>query len=119
MTRENFISIVKSYYEITKHIFDLGRIGFNLIDNSKYPISGLVSDMFVEILRTEYNTEGLDWVDWYIHEYNFSIVDDKETTDWMYPQKEPAAWDEYKNPICFNIDVLYDYINEHCKIDSK
>jgi L-alanine-DL-glutamate epimerase-like enolase superfamily enzyme len=35
------------------------------------------------------------------------------------PKREPAAWDADKNPICFNIDVLYDYVNEHCRCKKK
>jgi len=37
----------------------------------------------------------------------------------MYPDREPAAWDSDGAPICFNIDVLYDYINENCKHEKQ
>ena len=50
MTLESFKSIVKNYYEISETIHDLLSIGFDIMDNPKYPIQNLVYDMFDEIM---------------------------------------------------------------------
>jgi hypothetical protein len=117
MTKKNFISILKYYYEISESIHELYSIGFDISDNPKFPIQNLVFSMFDEIMKTKYNEEGLDWITWYIFEYSPYNKEDSE--EWMYPKREPAAWDADKNPICFNIDVLYDYVNEHCRCKKK
>lgn len=119
MTLESFKSILKNYYEISESIHDLYSIGFDISDNPKFPIHNLVYGMFGEIMKTQYNTEGFDWISWYIYEYSHSMLKNEDYGDWMYPNREPAAWDSDKNPICYNIDVLYDYISEHCKHEKQ
>ena len=119
MTLESFKSIVKNYYEISETIHDLLSIGFDIMDNPKYPIQNLVYDMFDEIMKSEYNAEGVDWISWYIFEYSHSMLRNEDYGDWMYPKREPGAWDADNNPICYNIDVLYQYVNEHCKLEKE
>ena len=119
MTLESFKSIVKNYYEISETIHDLLSIGFDIMDNPKYPIQNLVYDMFDEIMKSEYNAEGVDWISWDIFEYSHSMLMNEDYGDWMYPKKEPGAWDANNNPICYNIDVLYQYVNEHCKLEKE
>jgi len=116
MTKENFKSILKKYLEISEYITDLYHIGFDILDNPKFPIQNLVYDMFIEILQSTYNEEGVEWISFYIFEY--SSYDRLNPEEWMYPKKEPSAWDADKNPICYNIDSLYDYVTEHCKKEN-
>lgn len=117
MTLESFKSIVKNYYEISESIHDLYSIGFDISDNPKFPIQNLVHSMFDEIMKSEYDAEGVDWIFFYIYEY--APYDKLNSEEWMYPKIEPRAWDSDNNPICYNIDVLYEYINEHCKLEKK
>jgi hypothetical protein len=117
MNKDSFKFIVKKYYEITYYIYDLYFIGFDITDNKKFPINNLVYDMFIETMKSQYNEEGLEWISWYIYEY--SPPDELNFEKWMYPDKEPGAWDVDGTPICYNIDSLYDYINEHCKLVNK
>lgn len=118
MKKENFKNILKSYYDISVHISDLYDIGFNLSDNKRFPINDLISNMFSQSILSHYNDEGLDWVTWYLFEFNkvHALSSDDEL---MYPDREPAAWDSKGSPICFNIDALYDYINENCKPEKQ
>lgn len=118
MKKENFKNILRSYHDVFVHISDLHDIGFNLLDNNRFPISDLISNIFSQSILSHYNDEGLDWVTWYLLE--FIKVDALSSDgDLMYPDREPAAWDSDGAPICFNIDVLYDYINENCKHEKQ
>jgi len=118
MKKQNFISILKSYYGIHIHMSNLHDIGFDFFENKRFPIDDLINKIFNQSILSHYNDEGLDWISFYLFEF-VKTHDANSDEDLMYPDREPAAWDADKNPICFNIDTLYDYINEHCKLENN
>ena len=45
MKKENFKNILRSYHDVFVHISDLHDIGFNLLDNNRFPINDLISNI--------------------------------------------------------------------------
>ena len=118
MKKENFKNILRSYHDVFVHMSNLHDIGFDLLDNKRFPINDLISNIFSQSILSHYNDEGLDWVTWYLWEF-IKVDALSSDADLMYPDREPAAWDSDGSPICFNIDVLYDYINKNCKHEKQ
>jgi len=118
MKKESFKIILKSYYDVCIHMYNLQDIGFNFLENKRFPIDDLITSIFSQSILSHYKDEALNWITWYIFEF-IRTLGAKSDEDFMYPDKEPAAWDSNKNPICFNIDTLYDYVNEHYKLESN
>ncbi len=110
--------LLKSYYDVCTHMYNLHDIGFNFLENKRFPIDDLINSIFSQSILSHYTDEGLDWITWYLFEF-VRTYDAKEDGDFMYPDREPAAWDSDKAPICFNIDTLYDYVNEHCRLENN
>lgn len=119
MKKESFIMILKSYHDVCNHMSTLHDIGFNFLENKRFPIDDLITSIFSQSILSHYKDEGLDWITWYLFEFVRSPFDSKADKDFMYPDREPAAWDSDKAPICFNIDTLYDYVNENCKLENN
>ena len=118
MKKESFKMLLKSYYDVCTHMYNLHDIGFNFLENKRFPLDDLINSIFSQSILSHYTDEGLDWITWYLFEF-VRTYDAKEDGDFMYPDREPAAWDSDGAPICFNIDVLYDYINENCKHEKQ
>ena len=119
MKKESFIMILKSYHDVCIHMSNLHDIGFNFLENKRFPIYDLITSIFSQSILSHYKDEGLDWITWYLFEFVRSPFDAKSDKDFMYPDREPAAWDSDKAPICFNIDTLYDYVNDNCKLENN
>jgi hypothetical protein len=119
MKKESFIMILKSYHDVCIHMSNLHDIGFNFLENKRFPIDDLITSIFSQSILSHYKDEGLDWITWYLFEFVRSPFDAKSDKDFMYPDREPAAWDSDKAPICFNIDTLYDYVNDNCKLENN
>ena len=119
MKKESFIMILKSYHDVCMHMSNLHDIGFNFLENKRFPIDDLINSIFSQSILSHYTDEGLDWITWYLFEFVRSPFDAKSDKDFMYPDRGPAAWDSDKAPICFNIDTLYDYVNENCKLENN
>jgi hypothetical protein len=118
MKKESFKMLLKSYYDVCIHMSNLHDIGFNFLENKRFPIDDLITSIFSQSILSHYKDEGLDWITWYLFEF-VRTYDAKADEDIMYPDREPAAWDSDKTPICFNIDTLYDYINENCRLENN
>jgi hypothetical protein len=118
MKKESFKMLLKSYYDVCMHMSNLHDIGFNFLENKRFPIDDLINSIFSQSILSHYTDEGLDWITWYLFEF-VKAYDAKADEDFMYPDREPAAWDSDKAPICFNIDTLYDYVNEHCRLENN
>ncbi|MCF8339755.1 MAG: hypothetical protein K9I82_02185 [Chitinophagaceae bacterium] len=105
MTKDQFISILERYKKIDQTFSDLSDIGFDFFENAKFPLIDLNERQFDAFMRTRYNKEGVSWIFWFIYDYNWA------------ESGEPGAWDKDKNPICTDIENLYDYIEANCRVE--
>ena len=105
MTKAQFISILDRYKTINEKFSDLSDIGFDFFENAKFPLIELNERQFDAFMSTRYNKDGVEWISWFIFEYNWG------------ESGKPGAWDKDNNPICTDIENLYDYIEANCKLD--
>jgi hypothetical protein len=105
MTKAQFISILDRYKIINDKFSDLADIGFDFFENTKFPLIELNERQFDVFMSTRYNKEGVDWISWFIFEYNWG------------ESGQPSAWDKDNNPICTDIESLYDYIEANCRVE--
>lgn len=59
-----------------------------------------------ELFKSIYGKEGHEWIDWFCYENNFG-------------EKGKNAWDENKNPICYDYKSLWEYLEKNCKKGDK
>jgi len=57
--------------------------------------------VITELLKEVYGEEGYDWFSWFCYETDFGEKMSKE---------EPRAWDENKNPICYDLKSLWEHL---------
>jgi len=55
-------------------------------------------EIITKLLESEFGVEGNDWISWYMYENDFR-------------RKGLGAWDENKNPMCYDIQSLWNYLN--------
>lgn len=104
MTKNQFIGILEIYKEIGDNFSNLSDIGFDFFENSKFPLIHLYEKLFDSFMQTRYNKEGMSWIYWFIFEYNWG------------ESGKPGAWDKDKNPICTDIDSLYEMLENEYKV---
>lgn len=105
MTKAQFISILDTYKTINQIFSDLCDIGFDFFENKKFPLIHLNEKQFHAFMSTRYNKEGVEWISWFMYDYNWG------------ESNEPGAWDVDRNPICTSIESLYDYIEANCRVE--
>lgn len=105
MTKEQFISILERYKTINSIFSDLADIGFDFFENAKFPLIDLNERQFDAFMSTRYNKEGVEWIFWFIFEYDCG------------KSGKPGAWDKDGAPICTSIESLYDFIEANCKLE--
>lgn len=105
MTKAQFISILDRYKIINETFSDLSDIGFDFFENARFPLIELSERQFDAFMSTRYNKEGVEWISWFIFEHNWGS------------SGEPGAWDKDNNPICTDIENLYDYIEANCRVE--
>ena len=98
MTKEEFKKIVKQLEVLSTQNNEYYNFGIDLFDG-KYPILDTVYIIIEMLFASIYKTEGLDWINWFLYDCDFGT-------------KTLGVWD---NPICRNIDELYDHIEQYKK----
>lgn len=105
MTKDQFISILERYKTINQTFSDLSDIGFDFFENAKFPLIDLSERQFDAFMNTRYNKEGVSWIFWFIYDYNWG------------ESGEPGAWDKEKNPICTDLESLYEMLEAEYKVN--
>lgn len=60
--------------------------------------------VITELLKEIYGEQGYEWIAWYCYEKDFGRREDLK------------AYDENKNPICYDLKSLWEYIEQNHKI---
>jgi len=97
MTYERFLKIITEIEKQDKLVSDLYDLKVDLIDWTD-PYSSIIGELIKEI----YGEEGYDWFSWFCYERDFG-------------NEEIGAWNENKNPICYDVKSLWEYLEKNHK----
>lgn len=95
MTYERFLKVVLGLQKAGRDIQKANKININLYDFVD-PYHAIITELIKEI----YGEEGYDWFSWFCYENDFG-------------QHGLEAWDKDKNPICYSVESLYQYLEEN------
>lgn len=101
MTLEKFTKIVSILKIQTETIHQLYKLKVDLIE-----YVDAYESVIALLIKEVYNDEGYDWFSWFCYELEFG---DKVSKD------NPRAWDKYNNPICYDVESLWSYLEAECK----
>jgi hypothetical protein len=93
MKLESFAYLIKSLKDSFEKDHEFYKLGLDISN-----ISDPYSQIITHLLRVYYGESGEDWISWFLYER----VDSDES----------QAWDEEKNPICYDIESLWKHVEE-------
>lgn len=99
MKLESFEYLIEKLANSSKKDNDFYKLGLDISN-----ISDPYSQIITHLLRVYYGEEGEDWISWFLYER----VDDGES----------HAYDEEKNPICYDIESLWKHV-EGIRVSSS
>lgn len=94
-TLSNIISKDKELNQIVNDAYNLKIDLIDFVDGYHF----IIKPLFIEI----YGEVGYDWFNWFCCEFDYGDC------------KEPKAWDEDGNPICYSVESLWEYLESNCK----
>lgn len=94
MTLEKFTELINSLQTESDIISDLYKNKVDLIEFVD-PYHSIITLLITEI----YGEEGHDWFSWFCYENDFG-------------KKKMEAWDENENPICYDVESLWRFLEE-------
>lgn len=94
MKLESFEFLINSLDNNLNLDHDFYKLGLDVC-NITEPYQEVIS----HLLKVYYGEAGEDWISWFLYER-----DKNDNTD--------QAWDEYKNPICYDIPSLWKHVEE-------
>lgn len=97
MTLKKFEELIQDLKNIEQNITVLYKLKVDLIEFAE-PYQKVITNLLKEI----YGEEGYDWISWFCYDCDFG-------------EKQLGAWDENKNPICYDIKSLWEYIEKNHK----
>jgi hypothetical protein len=119
MKYEIFLESITTYRKGLDTIRDLYSIGFDLMEG-KYKISEILDSQFDCFLKSHYDKEGVDWVNWFIFENEFG---EKDWSVYKTFGKEEishrGASDAEGNPIFYSVESSWEYLEKYHRLDEK
>lgn len=101
MQLNEFQNLLEKFKSFSDNLSELHDLGFDFYEG-KYQLISDVDNIIDITLSSHYTQEGVDWINWFIYETN-------------YGEKDMEATDENKNPICYDVESLHQYISKHHK----
>jgi hypothetical protein len=95
MTYKKFKEIVNAMKAQDAVVHGLYKTKIDLLDFVD-PYHNLIANLLTEI----YGPAGYDWLSWFCYENDFG-------------KRKFEAWDENKNPICYDLKSLWEYLETH------
>jgi len=98
MNFEQFKTVIEALENIRERSHSIYQLGIDLM-NYDEPNHIIISTLLESIFKEE----GKDWIDWYLYErigFDGKILE---------------AWDENNNPICYNIESLWETVKPYRK----
>lgn len=93
MKLESFEYLISSLKEASDRDNSIYKLGLDLSD-----ISDDYQKIITHLLKVYYGESGEDWISWFLYER-------KEDESFQ-------AWDEDKNPICYDVESLWKHVEE-------
>lgn len=101
MKFKEFKKIVELHQETNKMFDALYDLGFDFLENDKFPVWANSDKMFSHLMESHYTDEGLDWINWFIYDNEFG-------TNGL------TAYDN-QVPICYDLKSLHECIKQYKK----
>jgi hypothetical protein len=98
-TLTKIIGTLKNQSEVTNQLY---RLNVDLVEFAD-PYESVITILIKEI----YGQEGYDWFSWFCYDCDFGS---------KYSKKNPGAWDKDNNPICYDIESLWNCLETEYKI---
>jgi len=95
MTLGKFTKILNDMQVLQDKATELYKLGVNIYDLILDPYWGVINSLIEEI----YGTEGLEWIEWWSCDADFG-------------EKDMKAKDEKGNPICYDIQSLWQHLEK-------
>lgn len=102
MKFKEFKKIVELHQETNKMFDALYDLGFDFLENDRFPVWANSDKMFSHLMESHYTDEGLDWINWFIYDNEFGTG-------------SLTANDEYGIIICYDLKSLFKYIKQYKK----
>jgi hypothetical protein len=93
MKLESFKYLIENLAECSEKDDAFYKMGLDLSN-----ISDPYHQIITHLLRVYYGKDGEDWISWFLYERR--------------GDEEFQAWDEDKNPICYDVDSLWKHVEE-------
>lgn len=101
MDYTSFFNIIETYKQGSEILSELHDIGFDFFEG-KYQLSNILYKQLEYSIKAVYTEEGFDWVNWYIFERDFGLID-------------LEAHDENNNKICNTLEDIFLYLEKNHK----
>ena len=98
-TLTKIIGTLKNQSDVTNQLY---RLNVDLVEFAD-PYESVITILIKEI----YGEEGYDWFSWFCYDCDFGS---------KYSKKDPGAWDKDNNPICYDIESLWNCLETEYKI---
>ena len=95
MKFEAFERLLEDYKSLIDDLSYLDDLGFDFYEG-RFPLAGKISSIVRNVITESYGQEGWDWVEWFLFE-------------------DGKAWDAAGKPICYDVESLYAYLENHVK----
>jgi len=103
MTFEHFKQFIDNYQSNYNSLDKLYDLGFDFLENEKFPLYDHLFNVLELFIKSHYNEDGWDWVDWFVFEND-------------YGEKKLAAHDENGNLICQTLEELFILLETQYKL---
>ena len=124
-----FLEAITEYRKGLNMISDLYSIGFDFMEG-KYKFSEIFDSQFNCFLKSHYDEQGVDWVNWFIFENDFGEKDwsvyktlnrSKEDIFKSISGEEKekfGARDSEGNPIFYSIESSWEYLEKNHRLNG-
>lgn len=124
MEYKTFLNLISKKKEISNDMSEAYKLGIDLLE---YPPLAKYESIIDSLLKELYNTEGIDWINWFMYESDFGERDFSKSQVFELndegnmikvddlDKSKYGAHDENGKPICYSIESLYDYVVQYEK----
>lgn len=127
MKYEIFLEAITEYRKGLNMISDLYSMGFDFMEG-KYKISEILDSQFKSLIKSHYDSEGEDWISWFIFENDFGEKDWSQYKTFRRSNEQIfrsiaeaenekfGARDAEGNPIFYSIESAWEYLEKHHRL---
>lgn len=126
MEQSNFLSQMLAYKKFEEDLHKLHDMGFDFMEG-KFPLGSHVLWLFESSIKSHYGDEGWGWVEWFAFESDWGKKDWSKAPSFRINEEgksevvdkgensQYGAFDEEGNPICYDFESLWEYLEKNFK----